>query len=48
MLSYLLWRNHGEVESPIVGAESDENEDEDRMDDMIADVGREYEIDFGE
>jgi hypothetical protein len=48
MPSYLLWRNHREVESPIVGAELDENEDENRMDDMIADVGREYEIDFGE
>jgi hypothetical protein len=28
--------------------ESDGNEDEDRMDEMVADIGREYEIGSGE
>jgi hypothetical protein len=44
MSNYLVWRDHGEVEPPIVGAESDENEDGDRMDEMLADIGREYEV----
>jgi hypothetical protein len=39
--NYLVWRNHGEVEPPAVGAESDGNEDEDRTDGMIDDIGRE-------
>jgi hypothetical protein len=45
MLNYLVWCDHGEVQP----AESDdENEDEDQMDDMIADIGREYDIGYGE
>jgi hypothetical protein len=44
MLNYLVWRDHGEVEPSVVGAESDGNEDDDRMDDMLADIGREYEV----
>jgi hypothetical protein len=47
MSNYLVWRNHGEVESPTVDAESDENEDEDRTDEMIADIGRKYEVGSG-
>jgi hypothetical protein len=42
MPNYLVWRDHGEAEElPI---ESDGNEDEDRIDEMVADIGREYEI----
>jgi hypothetical protein len=44
MPNYLVWRFHGEVEPPVVGAESDKNEDDDRMDEMLADIGREYEV----
>jgi hypothetical protein len=44
MPNYLVWRDHGEVEPLVIGVESDENEDEDRMDEMVADIGREYEV----
>jgi hypothetical protein len=44
MSNYLVWCDHGEVELPVVGAESDENEDDDRMDEMVADNGREYKV----
>jgi hypothetical protein len=43
MPNYLVCRDHGEVEPPVIGAESDRNEDDDRMDEMLADIGREYE-----
>jgi hypothetical protein len=46
MPNYLVWRNHGEAEELPV--ESDGNEDDDRMDEMVADIGREYEIGSGE
>jgi hypothetical protein len=45
MPNYLVWRDHGEAEEL---AKSDRNEDEDRMDEVVADIGREYEIGFGE
>jgi hypothetical protein len=48
MLNYQVWHDHGEVEPPIVGIESNENEDDDRMDEMVADIGREYEVGSGE
>jgi hypothetical protein len=48
MPNYLVWRDHGEVEPLVVGAESDENEDDDRMDEMLADIGKEYEVGSGE
>jgi hypothetical protein len=48
MSNYLVWRDHREVEPPVVGAESDGNEDDDQMDEMVADIGREYEIGSGE
>jgi hypothetical protein len=48
MLNYLVWCDHGEVEPPVVGAESDRNEDDDWMDEMLADIGREYEVGYGE
>jgi hypothetical protein len=45
MANYLLWHQHGEVR-PAVADESNENEndDVDRMDDMIADIGRGYDL----
>jgi hypothetical protein len=43
MPDYLVWHQHGEVQPPTV-VESDENDDEDRMDDMIADIGMEYDL----
>jgi hypothetical protein len=47
MLNYLLWHQHGEVEAPAA-AESDESDDEDQMDDMIVDIGMEYDLGFGD
>jgi hypothetical protein len=43
MLDYLVWHQHGEVQPPAA-AESDGNNDQDRMDDMIADIGMEYDL----
>jgi hypothetical protein len=43
MPDYLVWHQHGEVQPPTA-VESDENDDEDRMDDMIADIGMEYDL----
>jgi poly(3-hydroxybutyrate) depolymerase len=43
MLNYLLWHQHGEVQ-PVVADESDGNDDVDQMDNMVADIGREYDI----
>jgi hypothetical protein len=48
MPKYLVWRDHGEVELPAVGAELRGNEDDDQMDEMITDFGREYEVGSGE
>jgi hypothetical protein len=44
MPNYLGWHDHGEVEPLVVDAESDGNEDDDWMDEMLADIGREYEV----
>jgi hypothetical protein len=46
MPNYLVWRDHGEAEK--LATESDGNEDEDHMDEMVADIGREYKVGFGE
>jgi hypothetical protein len=43
MSNYLLWHQHGEVQ-PAVADESDENDDVDQMDNMLADIGRAYDI----
>jgi hypothetical protein len=43
MSNYLVWCNHGEVQ-PAANVELDKNEDVDQMDDMIANVGREYDL----
>jgi hypothetical protein len=40
MLNYLVWHQHGEVKAPTAD-ELDGNNDEDRMDDMIVDIGME-------
>jgi hypothetical protein len=48
MSNYQVWRDHGEVKPLVVGAESDGNEDDDQMDEMVADIGREYEVGSGE
>jgi hypothetical protein len=39
----MVWHQHGEVQPPTTD-ESDGNNDEDRMDDMIADIGLEYNL----
>jgi hypothetical protein len=43
ILNYLLWHQHGEVQ-PAVADESDENDDVDQMDDMVANIGRGYDL----
>jgi hypothetical protein len=47
MPNYLVWHQHGEVHAPTP-AESDGSDDEDRMDDMIADIGMEYDLRSGD
>jgi hypothetical protein len=46
MPNYLVCRDHGEAEE--LPTESDGNDDDDRMDEMVADIGREYKIWSGE
>jgi hypothetical protein len=48
MPNYLVWRDHREVQPLVVGTESDGNEDDDRMDEMLANIGSEYEVGSGE
>jgi hypothetical protein len=43
MSNYLLWHHHGEVR-PVVADELHGNDDVDRMDDMVADIGRGYDL----
>jgi hypothetical protein len=43
MLNYLLWHQHGEVQLALAD-ESDENDDVDQMDGMVADIGRGYDL----
>jgi hypothetical protein len=43
MMNYLLWHQYGEVQS-VVADESDGNDVVDRMDDMIADIGRGHDL----
>jgi hypothetical protein len=45
--NYLVWHQHGEVQAPAA-AESDESDDEDRKDDMIADFSMEYDLGSGD
>jgi hypothetical protein len=43
MFNYLVWHQYGEVQA-AVPTESDGSDEEDRMDDMIADIGMEYDL----
>jgi hypothetical protein len=43
MPNYLVGHQHGEVQA-LAAAESDKSDDEDRMDDMIVDIGMEYDL----
>jgi hypothetical protein len=43
MPNYLVWHQHAEVQT-FVAAESNKSDDEDRMDDMIAYIGMEYDL----
>jgi hypothetical protein len=43
MSNYILLHQHGEVQ-PAIADESDRNDDVDWMDDMVADIGREYNL----
>jgi hypothetical protein len=45
MTNYLLWHQHGEVQ-PTVADEFDGNDDVDRMDDVIADIRRGYNLEY--
>jgi hypothetical protein len=47
MPDYLVWHQHGEVQPPAA-VESDGNDDEDRMDDMIAGISMEYDLGSGD
>jgi hypothetical protein len=46
MSNYLVWCDHRDAEE--LGAESDKDENEDRMDEMVVVIGREYEVGSGE
>jgi hypothetical protein len=43
MSNYLLWHQHGEAQ-PAVADELDGNDDVDRMDDIVANFGRGYDL----
>jgi hypothetical protein len=43
MSNYLLWHQHGDVQL-VVADELDENDDIDQMDDMVADIGKGYDL----
>jgi hypothetical protein len=43
MSNYPVWHQHGEVQH-VVADESDRNDDEDRMDDMVANIDRGYDL----
>jgi hypothetical protein len=47
MPKYLVWHQHGEVQV-AAPAESDGSDDEDQMDDMIANIDIEYDIGSGD
>jgi hypothetical protein len=47
MSNYQVWHQHGEVQ-PSIADESDGNDDEDQMDDMVADIGRGYNLEFAD
>jgi hypothetical protein len=47
MVNYLVWHQHGEVQATTAN-ESYRNDDEDQMDDIIADIDKEYDLGSGD
>jgi hypothetical protein len=47
MPNYLVWQQHGEVQTTAL-VELDGSDDDDRMNDMIADIGMEYDQETGD
>jgi hypothetical protein len=47
MLNYLVWHQHGDVQTPAP-AKLDGSDDENQMDDIIVDIGMEYDLGFGD
>jgi hypothetical protein len=47
MLNYLVWHQHGEVQAAAL-AKSDGSDDDDLMDNMIEDIGMEYDLGSGD
>jgi hypothetical protein len=47
MVNYLEWHQDGEVQAPVAN-ESYGNDDEDRMDGIIADIHMEYDLGSGD
>jgi hypothetical protein len=47
MSNYLVWHDHGDLQLALA-IESNRNKDDKRMDYMIADIGREYDLGPGE
>jgi hypothetical protein len=45
MSNYLLWHKHGEVWHAVAN-ESNGNDDVDRMDDMVVNIGMGYDLEF--
>jgi hypothetical protein len=45
--NYLVWHQHGEVQA-TTSFELDGSDDEDQMDDMIVDIGMEYDLGSGD
>jgi hypothetical protein len=45
--NYPVWQQHGDVQTAAL-AESDRSDDEDQMDDMIVDIGMEYDLGSGD
>jgi hypothetical protein len=43
MMNYLLWHQYGKVR-PVIADESDGNDNVDQMDNMVADIGRGYDL----
>jgi hypothetical protein len=49
MPNNLVWHQHGEVHATTTApADSDRSDDEDRMDDMMANIGMEYDLGSGD
>jgi hypothetical protein len=42
--NYMVWHQHGEVQPPVADESDGNNDDEYQMDDMVADIGRGYDL----